>query len=50
VNAPEIATGVFRLGTKWVNLYLVVEGDEAVLIDSGYPRYWKQIVGALKSL
>jgi glyoxylase-like metal-dependent hydrolase (beta-lactamase superfamily II) len=50
VNAREIAKGVFRLGSKWVNLYLVVEGDEAVLLDSGYPRYWKQIAGALKSL
>jgi glyoxylase-like metal-dependent hydrolase (beta-lactamase superfamily II) len=50
--AEEIASGVFRLGSRWVNFYLVVDGDEAILVDAGYPRYLGQLeepVGGLAS-
>jgi glyoxylase-like metal-dependent hydrolase (beta-lactamase superfamily II) len=46
----EVADGVFRLGTKWANFYLLVDGTEATLIDAGYPRYWPQVREALGDL
>jgi glyoxylase-like metal-dependent hydrolase (beta-lactamase superfamily II) len=39
----EVAPGVYRLGTQWVNFYLVVDGDEALMVDSGYPGYAGQL-------
>lgn len=50
VNATEVTDGVYRLGTKWANFYLVAEGRELVLIDAGYPRYWKQLRRATEGL
>lgn len=42
--------GVYRLGTRWANFYLVVEESEALLVDAGYPRYWAQLPDALGRL
>jgi glyoxylase-like metal-dependent hydrolase (beta-lactamase superfamily II) len=50
VGRPEVAGGVFRLGTRWANFYLLVEGQEATLVDAGYPRYWRQVPEALEAL
>jgi glyoxylase-like metal-dependent hydrolase (beta-lactamase superfamily II) len=50
MRPAEVADGVFRLGTKWVNFYLLVDQSEATLIDAGYPRYWTQVTGALGAL
>jgi glyoxylase-like metal-dependent hydrolase (beta-lactamase superfamily II) len=47
---PEVAEGVYRLGTKWINFYLVAEGAEYTLVDSGYPGYWKYLSAALEGL
>jgi glyoxylase-like metal-dependent hydrolase (beta-lactamase superfamily II) len=47
---PEVAEGVYRLGTKWINFYLVAEGGEFTLIDAGYPGYWKHLEGAVEAL
>jgi glyoxylase-like metal-dependent hydrolase (beta-lactamase superfamily II) len=47
---PEIAEGVYRLGTGWVNFYLVAEDAEFTLIDAGYPGYWKYLSAALDAL
>jgi glyoxylase-like metal-dependent hydrolase (beta-lactamase superfamily II) len=47
---PEVAEGVYRLGTKWINFYLVGEGAEYTLVDAGYPGYWKYLASALDSL
>jgi glyoxylase-like metal-dependent hydrolase (beta-lactamase superfamily II) len=49
-TAYEVASRVFRLGTRWVNFYLVGDGTEFTLVDAGYPRYWKQVAAALDSL
>jgi glyoxylase-like metal-dependent hydrolase (beta-lactamase superfamily II) len=46
----EVAEGVYRLGTRWVNFYLVREGGEFTLIDAGYPGYWRYLVGAIEAL
>jgi glyoxylase-like metal-dependent hydrolase (beta-lactamase superfamily II) len=47
---PEIAPGVYRLGTRWINFYLVAEGTEFTLVDAGYPGYWKYLTAALDAL
>jgi glyoxylase-like metal-dependent hydrolase (beta-lactamase superfamily II) len=47
---PEVAEGVYRLGTRWVNFYLVAEGAEYTLVDSGYPGYWKYLSAAIDAL
>jgi glyoxylase-like metal-dependent hydrolase (beta-lactamase superfamily II) len=50
VASAEVAQGTFQLGTRWANFYLVREGTEAVLIDAGYPAYWKQVPRAAREL
>ena len=50
LGGTEVAEGVFKLGTRWVNYYLVAEGDEFILIDAGYPRYWEQLTSVLTAL
>jgi glyoxylase-like metal-dependent hydrolase (beta-lactamase superfamily II) len=47
---PEVAEGVYRLGTRWINFYLVAEQREFTVIDAGYPGYWKQFVAAIEAL
>jgi glyoxylase-like metal-dependent hydrolase (beta-lactamase superfamily II) len=47
---PEVAEGVYRLGTKWVNFHLVAEEGEFTLVDAGYPGYWKYLVEAVGAL
>lgn len=49
-DAPEVAQGVYRLGTRWANFYLVVDGDEGLLVDAGYPAYFKQLQRAAPAL
>jgi glyoxylase-like metal-dependent hydrolase (beta-lactamase superfamily II) len=49
-NPPEVAEGVYRLGTKWINFHLVAEEGEFTLIDAGYPGYWKYLAGAMDAL
>lgn len=46
----EVAQGVYRLGTKWANFYLVQEGADYALIDAGYPRYFRQLRAAVAEL
>jgi glyoxylase-like metal-dependent hydrolase (beta-lactamase superfamily II) len=50
MRPPEVADGIFRLGTRWANFYLLVDGHEATLVDAGYPRYWPQVTQALDGL
>ena len=50
MRPPEVADGIFRLGTRWANFCLLVDGHEATLVDAGYPRYRPQITEALAGL
>jgi glyoxylase-like metal-dependent hydrolase (beta-lactamase superfamily II) len=50
LRPPEVAEGVYRLGTRWINFYLVAEAAEFTLIDAGYPGYWKHLTAALDAL
>ena len=47
---PEVAEGVYRLGTRWIKFYLVAEGAEYTLVDAGYPGYWKYLASASDAL
>lgn len=49
-SPPEVAHGIYRLGTRWANFYLVVEGNEALVVDSGYPGYFGQLQAAAEEL
>jgi len=46
----EVAEGVYRLGTKWLNFYLVGEDGEFTLVDAGYAGYWRYLTEAVESL
>ena len=49
-GVEQITDGVYRLGTRWVKFYLVVEGEGLTLIDTGLPKYVPQFDGALREL
>lgn len=46
----EIIEGVYRLGSRWVNFYLVAEGDALAFVDSGFPGYVPLATAALENL
>lgn len=46
----EVADGVHRLEHAYVNCYLVVEGDDVLLVDTGLPGAWDEIGSAIRRL
>lgn len=46
----EIAPGVRRLGTRWVNWYVVEDGARLTVVDAGLPQYWDQLTAALAAM
>jgi glyoxylase-like metal-dependent hydrolase (beta-lactamase superfamily II) len=46
----EVADGVYRLGSRLVNWYLVDDGDGLTVVDAGLPDHWDAFVAALASL
>ena len=46
----QVADGVYRLGTRWVNWYVVRDGDRVTVIDTGLPQYSEQLASALARL
>lgn len=48
--ATEIAPGVHRLGTEWVNWYLVVADGEVTVVDTALAGYYGQLEPALSSI
>lgn len=45
-----ITEGVHRLGSRWVNLYFVVEGDAVTVVDTGFKGYHDRTLRALEQL
>jgi glyoxylase-like metal-dependent hydrolase (beta-lactamase superfamily II) len=45
-----VGEGVHRFGTRFVNWYVVEEGDRLTLVDAGLPGYAKQLDPALESI
>jgi glyoxylase-like metal-dependent hydrolase (beta-lactamase superfamily II) len=48
--SAQVAGGVHRLGTRWVNWYLVEDGGQLTLVDGGLPQYWSQLPAALATM
>lgn len=46
----QVAEGVHRLGTRWVNWYLVQDGPALTVVDAGRPQYWEQLPEALAAI
>ena len=44
------AEGICRLGTEWVNWYLVADGDAVTIVDCGFAAYFDQLEPGLASL
>lgn len=50
VSVTEIAPGVHRLGTEWVNWYLVEAGGKVTVVDTAMPGYHPQLEPALRAI
>jgi glyoxylase-like metal-dependent hydrolase (beta-lactamase superfamily II) len=46
----QVAEGVYRLGSRFVNFYAIEEGGRLTIVDGGIPGYWDQIPRLLLSL
>lgn len=46
----QVADGVHRYADGLVNWYLVADGDELLLVDTGWPSSWSKIVAAVEGL
>jgi glyoxylase-like metal-dependent hydrolase (beta-lactamase superfamily II) len=46
----QILPGVYRLGTRLVNFYLVEDGGRYTIVDAGLPSYYGQVVHGLEAL
>jgi glyoxylase-like metal-dependent hydrolase (beta-lactamase superfamily II) len=46
----RVADGVFRLGTRLVNWYLVEDAERVTVVDCGLPRYYGQVEPGLAGL
>ena len=49
-SLTPVADGVHRYADGLVNWYLVEDGGELLLVDSGWPTSWSKIVAAVDSL
>jgi len=49
-SLEKVADGVHRFADGLVNWYLIVEGDQLMLVDSGWPSSWSRIQAAVESL
>lgn len=46
----EIAEGVYRLGSEWVNWYLIRREEGFTVVDSAFPGYFDQLPSTLSSV
>jgi glyoxylase-like metal-dependent hydrolase (beta-lactamase superfamily II) len=49
-SALEVAPGVYRLGDRLVNWWVIVRGDAATVVDAGLPGHFGQLVRLLQGL
>ena len=50
MNSTQIAPGVHRLGTEWVNWYLIESDAKVTVVDTAMPGYFEQLEPALRSI
>ena len=48
--ATEVAKGVWRAGSAYVNWFLVEDAGRVTLVDAGAPGYWRQLDPALAAM
>jgi glyoxylase-like metal-dependent hydrolase (beta-lactamase superfamily II) len=48
--AMEVASGVHRFGSRFVNWYVVERGGRLTVVDAGFRGYWPQLPQAVRSL
>ena len=46
----EVAEGIYRLGAKLVNWYIVIDGGKLTIVDAGNPNQYNQLPQALSEL
>jgi glyoxylase-like metal-dependent hydrolase (beta-lactamase superfamily II) len=46
----RVAEGVHRLGSRWVNWYVVEDDGGLTIVDGGYPGYYDQLGPALSTI
>jgi glyoxylase-like metal-dependent hydrolase (beta-lactamase superfamily II) len=46
----EIAAGVRRFGSRYLNRYLIEEGGRLTLLDAGLSGYWRGLLGELEAI
>jgi glyoxylase-like metal-dependent hydrolase (beta-lactamase superfamily II) len=46
----RVAEGVYRLGSRWVNWYLVEDDGGLTVVDGGYPGYYDELAPALSTI
>jgi glyoxylase-like metal-dependent hydrolase (beta-lactamase superfamily II) len=46
----RVAVGVYRLGSRWVNWYLVDDDGQLTVVDTGYPGYYDELAPSLTAL
>ncbi len=50
MTLEQVAPGVHRCADGIVNWYIVEEGGELLLVDSGWPNSWSRVVAAVEQL
>ena len=50
VSVAQITSGVHRLGTEWVNWYLVESDSQVTVVDTAMPGYYPELEPALRSI
>ncbi len=46
----QLSTSLHRLGSSLVNSYLVEEGGQVTIIDTGLPGYWRDLPAELAAM
>ncbi len=46
----QVADRIHRLGDRYVNWYVIEEGDKLTVLDAGYPAHWEQLCGVLRGI
>ncbi len=50
VRPERIVEGVHRLGSRYVNWYLVEDGERVTVVDCALPKYFEQVEPGLESI
>lgn len=46
----EVADRIHRLGDRYVNWYVIEDGDKLTVLDAGFPAHWDQLPTLLQGI